>query len=156
MQKFTLCLRNFGVLASLLLVLMAMSFAVPEDSRSFVHDTLNKFYNKDGQRETIKRFEINITKSGFCRFRKVFSNGKEEFFAFSFTRLADVNYYGDELSGDLYLRTKNDDVIVQTRNDKSGAIDSMATYMVIPLKNIDVEQLNILSDHLKKMGANVK
>jgi len=46
---------------------------------------------------------------------------------------------------------QSDDVIVQTRKDKQGDVDSMATYLVVPLKNIDVEQLNELSERLKAL-----
>ena len=62
-----------------------------------------------------------------------------------------MNYYGDIKSGELWLHTKNDDVIVQTRNDKQGAIDSMSTYLVVPLKDIDVEQLNELASHFRAL-----
>jgi hypothetical protein len=99
----------------------------------------------------IKKHEIKVTSTGFCRYRKVFNNGKEEYFAFNLSRLKAIDYYGTQAKGDLFLRTNSDDVIVQTRNDKRGAIDSMGTYMVIPLKNIEPEALNDLAEQLKKL-----
>ncbi|RZJ17747.1 MAG: hypothetical protein EON51_17675 [Acinetobacter sp.] len=66
-----------------------------------------------------------------------------------------MDYYGTTTKGDLYLRTKKDDVIVQTRNDRSGEIDSMGTYIVIPLKNIDVQQLNELADRFKRINESL-
>lgn len=150
MQKFTFNLKKcvFFSLATVLLVLMAFNNAV--DDRKAIHIMLNKHYDKDGQIPALKRYELNVTNTGFCRYRKVFNDGKEEFFAFNLQRFKSLDYYGDTVSGELWLRTKNDDVIVQTRNDKAGEIDSMATYIIIPLKNIDVEQLNELSTLLKK------
>ncbi|WP_379089064.1 hypothetical protein [Pedobacter sp. UC225_65] len=39
------------------------------------------------------------------------------------------------------------------RNDRKGEIDSTTTYMVIPLKNIDVEQLNALGESLRSVNS---
>mgnify|MGYP006343766311 FL=1 len=64
-----------------------------------------------------------------------------------------MDYYGSSIKGKLYLRTKRDDVIVQTRNDKKGDIDSMGTYLVIPLKNIEITDLNALSESFQKFNA---
>ena len=66
-----------------------------------------------------------------------------------------MDFYGTASKGELYLRTKKDDVIVQTRNDKKGDIDSMGTYLVIPLKNIEISELNELSNSLQKLYANL-
>ena len=64
-----------------------------------------------------------------------------------------MDYYRNSAKGDLYLRTKRDDVIVQTRNDKKRDIDSMGTYLVIPLKNIETTELNALSESFQKLNA---
>ena len=151
MQKFTLNLKKF-VFFSLGRVLLGLfAFVSPIDDRKSIHDMLNKYYDREGQKSALKHYELNVTNNGFCRYRKVYVSGKEEFFAFNLMRFKSMDYYGDTTSGELWLRTKHDDVIVQTRNDREGAIDSMATYVVIPLKNIDVEQLNDLADRLKKL-----
>jgi len=151
MQKFTLDLKKFVFFLFGLAFLLFSGFSAAEDNRAFIHQWLNKFYNKDGQTEALKRYELNITNTGFCRYRKVYVNGKEEFFAFNLSRFKSMDYYGDINSGELWLRTKNDDVIVQTRNDRQGAIDSMSTYLVIPVKNIDEDQLNELASRFKQL-----
>lgn len=153
MKKFTFNLKRHLFLALATVFLMLSAFAIPDDSRAFIHTMLNKFYDREGQREGLKRYELNVTNSGFCRFKKVYNSGKEEFFSFNLNRFKCLDYYGNEQAGSLYLRTKSDDVIVQTRNDKKGAVDSMATYVVIPLKNIGAEQLNELSEHFRKINA---
>lgn len=152
MQKFTLSLKK-GVLFLFGLVFLLFSgFTIPEDNRTFIHGWLNKYYDKEGQTEALKLYELKVTNSGFCRYRKVFSNGKEEFFAFNLSRFKSMDYYGNTTSGELWLRTKNDDVIVQTRNDRQGAIDTMSTYMVVPLKGIDEEKLNELANHFRQLA----
>ena len=151
MQKFTLDLKKSVFFLFGLAFLLFSGFSAAEDSRAYIHQWLNKYYNKDGQSEALKRYELNVTNTGFCRYRKVYTSGKEEFFAFNLSRFKSMDYYGDTNSGELWLRTKNDDVIVQTRNDRQGAVDSMSTYLVIPLKNIDEEQLNELASRFRQL-----
>ena len=151
MKKFTLTLKKSVFFLFAAAFLLFSGFAAPLDHRGFIHDFLNNYYDKDEQLRTLKQYEIKVTNTGFCRYRKVYANGKEEFFSFSLSRFKSVDFLGNTLRGELVLHTKNDDVIVQTRNDKAGAIDSMATYMVVPLKNIDAEQLNELHYHLKEI-----
>ena len=79
-------------------------------------------------------------------------SAKQEYFAFNFARLKSMDYYGTTTKGNLYLRTNGEDVIVQTRNDRKGNIDSMATFVVIPLKNIEVDELNALEENFKKIN----
>ena len=134
--------------------LLSSAFVAPEDNRTFIHNWLNKYYDKDGQAEVLKQYELKVTNSGFCRYRKVYANGKEEFFSFNLSRFSTMNYYGNTTSGELWLRTKSDDVIVQTRRDKQGDVDSMATYVAIPLKNVDEDKLNELASHFRQMAQN--
>lgn len=152
MQKFTLDLKKFVLFGFGIAFLFSSGFVFPEDSRVFIHELLNKYYDKDAQQEPLKRYELNVTNTGFCRYRKVYASGKEEFFSFNLSRFKSMDYYGDINSGQLWLHTKNDDVIVQTRKDRGGDIDTMATYMVIPLKNIDEEKLNSLADKFKQLA----
>lgn len=151
MQKFTFDLKKLVFFLFGLAIILLSGFINPGDSRSFIHGWLNKYYDKDSQTEALKRYELNVTNSGFCRFRKVYNSGKEEFFSFNLSRFSSMDYYGNTTSGELWLRTKNDDVIVQTRNDKQGAVDSMSTYMIVPLKGIDEEKLNELASHFRQL-----
>ncbi len=153
MQKFTFNLKKAFCITFAAAVMVSFGFSLPDDSRIFIHTFLNKYYDKDGQKEALKRYELNVTNTGFCRYRRVFANGKEEFFSFNLSRFKSMDYYGDVNAGTLYLRTKNDDVIVQTRKDKAGDVDSMSTYMSVPLKNIDVEELNELYNRIVKLTA---
>ena len=151
MQKFTFSLKKCVLFSFAMVLLVLMAFDDGVDERKAIHTLLNKHYDKDGQIPALKRYELNVTNTGFCRYKKVFNDGKEEFFAFNLQRFQSLDYYGTVEKGELWLRTRNDDVIVQTRNDKRGDIDSMATYVMIPLKNIDVDQLNELASRLRRL-----
>lgn len=147
MKKFTLCLK-IGVCFGLCLVLISFSsYRSEEDDTVYVQQKLTDHYNNEPEGSNIKKFELSITSSGFCRYKRFFKNGMIEYFSFSLNKFSQLDYSGTVGSGKLYLRTKGDDVIVQTYNTKKGDdIDSMATAMIIPLKNIEAEELNELQE----------
>lgn len=92
----------------------------------------------------LKKFEISVTENSFLRLRKTYQNGKQEYFSLQLQQLDDLNYLGNNYKGILRLKTKEDDVIVQTYNDRKGNIDTMATTLDIPLKNMEPERLDSL------------
>lgn len=153
MKKFTFNLKIVFSFAVCIAFCLFSSFEMLEENTVSIQNMLTKYYDNDSQIKDIKRYEINVTNTGFCRYRKIFNNGKQEYFAFNLSRFKGMDYYGTTNKGQLYLRTKNDDVIVQTRNDRAGEVDSMGTYMIIPLKNIEVSELNALAENFKKMNA---
>jgi hypothetical protein len=55
-----------------------------------------------------------------------------------------MDYLGDAYNGTLKLRTMADDIIVQTKNDRAGDVDSMTTVLNIPVKNMGAERLDSL------------
>lgn len=150
MKKFTLSLKKCVFFLVSLSFLVFSGFDLPGEETTYIQNFLVKYYDSEVQGKEIKRFEINVTNTGFCRYRRIFANGKEEYFAFNLSRFKSIDFYGTTAKGELYLRTKNDDVVVQTRNDRRGEIDSTGTYLVIPLKNITELQLNELAMHFKK------
>ena len=137
------------------LVFIAFSpVSVFDEQTEFIQQLLSDHYDDSARTLSVKRYELNVTNSGFCRYKRYFSNGKEEYFSFNLTKFRDLDYYGTVEKGELYLRTKGEDVIVQTYNDrKEGDVDSMATYMVIPLRNIEPEYLSDLSERLFRLNA---
>lgn len=155
MKKFTLNLNKCFILLAGLCLCLICSFRLPEDHSTFIQSLLAKCHNTEAENKQLKKFEINVTNTGFCRYRKFYVNGKQEYFAFNLSRFKAMDYYGTLDRGELYLRTQNDDVIVQTRNDKKGDVDSMGTFVVIPLKNVDIDQLNALNEHFKKANADL-
>jgi len=92
----------------------------------------------------LKKFEINLTEDSFLRLRKTYQNGKQEYFSLQLQQLDELTYLGDNIKGIFRLKTKDDDVIVQTYNDRKGNIDTMATTLDIPLKNMEPERLDSL------------
>lgn len=123
----------------------------PDEMAGFIQQTLNKYYDKNAESGSIKKVDLQITNTGFCRYKKYFTNGKTEYFAFNVNRLKTMDYLGSESSGHLLFRTMEDDVIVQTYNDKKGDIDTMGTCVTIPLKNIDTEDLNRVNQKILEL-----
>ena len=155
MKKFTLNLKIVFSFAVCIIFCLFTAFDGAEENTIVIQNMLTKYYNNDDEAREVKRYEINVTNNGLCRYRKVFNNGKQEYFAFNFSRLKSIDYYGNTLKGKLYLHTNGDDVIVQTRNDRKGDVDSMSRFVVIPLKNIDADELNALAEHFKGMNTKV-
>ena len=65
------------------------------------------------------------------------------------TRLDTVNYLGNTPNGQLEFKTVKDDIIVQTYDDPKGNIDSMATTLTIPVKDMTPEKLDSLNDAIE-------
>jgi hypothetical protein len=96
----------------------------------------------------LKKWELNLTEDSFIRLRKTYQNGKQEYFSLQLHRLEDMDYVGNVEKGNLLLKTKDDDIIVQTYNDRKGNVDSMANVLTIPVKNMEPERLDSLRDAL--------
>lgn len=153
MDKFTLSLK-ISALGLLCLIFMGFNARFLEEYTAYIQQKLTEHYDSEVEAQQIKRYELKVTNTGFCRYKRYFESGKVEYFSFNLVKFKDLDYYGTDKNGKLYLRTKGEDVIVQTYNDKrAGDIDSMAAYMVIPLKNIEPQDLSDLSERLVKMNA---
>lgn len=155
MKKFTLCLK-ISLVSAFCMFLCA--FSDPETIEQYIGYLQKSFtdhYDSSQESGQVKRYELNVTNNGFCRYKRYFNNGKTEYFAFKLSKFKDLDYYGTTSAGKLYIRTKGDDVIVQTYKDKGGDVDSMATQVIIPLKNIEAEDLNQIRDNLEKINAKV-
>jgi len=151
MKKFTL-----GLNIVLLLALGGLfsAFSDPGSLAEYVEilqKSLTDHYDISQEGNQIKRYELNITNNGFCRYKRYFNSGKTEYFAFKLAKFRDMDYYGNEISGKLYIKTKGDDVIVQTYKDRGGDVDSMATQVMIPLKNVEAEDLNLIRNNLERI-----
>jgi len=152
MKKFTFSLKLLSVTGLWLFLSSFSVFNYFEDYIVLIQKTLTEHYDMSQEIASVKKFELNVTNNGFCRYKRYFNNGKIEYFAFKLAKFKDLDYAGTTSSGRLYLRTKGEDVIVQTYNDRSGDIDSMATYVVVPLKNVEAEDLNMIRDNLLRLG----
>lgn len=110
--------------------------------------TLTALHGIDAEALKIKKCEITLSYEGFLRYRKTFLNGKQEYYSLNVSRLRDLNYFGSTASGRLNIQTLEDDVIVQTYNDRAGNVDSMSVLLSIPLKDVDPQQLITLQHNL--------
>lgn len=153
MKKFTLLLK-VGFFLALIVFLTAFSnLNTYDECIENLQKAFSLHYDLSQESDQIKRYELNVTNNGFCRYKRYFINGKTEYFAFNLSKFKDLDYYGANSTGKLYLYTKGDDVIVQTHNDKNGDVDSMATQVVIPLKNIEPEDLIQIRANLSKVSV---
>jgi hypothetical protein len=96
----------------------------------------------------LKKCELELTPDAFIRMRKTYQNGKQEYFSFHLHRLADMNYLGTTESGTLQFKTVADDIIVQTHNDRQGDLDTLASLLSIPVKNMEPGRLDSLREAL--------
>ncbi|WP_295714298.1 hypothetical protein [Mucilaginibacter sp.] len=96
----------------------------------------------------LKKWEITLTNDYFLRLRKTYPHGRQEYFSFNLHRLINVEYQGNDTTGTLKLSTINDDIIVQTYEDPKGDIDSMATTLELPVKNMSPVRLDSLKNAL--------
>jgi hypothetical protein len=153
MKKFTLSLK---ICAYLVLCMFFLSFSASQsadEDAGYMQQKLSEHYNAESGQKNVKKYELNITERGFCRYKRFFNNGKVEYFSCNLMKFKELDYLGNTQSGTLYVRTKGDDVIVQTYNDSRGRdIDSMATFVAIPLKNLEAEDLIDLSDRFRQMS----
>lgn len=144
----------------MLLCLLFLAFspsASIEQEAAYVQQKLVEHYNEDSGIKNVKRYELHITDKGFCRYKRFFNNGKVEYFSCNLQKITGFDYLGDIHAGLLLLRTKGDDVIVQTYNDsRGGDIDSMATFMAIPLKKLEAEDLNDLSEKFQQISLKLR
>ncbi|WP_423148478.1 hypothetical protein [Rubrolithibacter danxiaensis] len=142
---------------------LAVVFSVYDSSVSaFITDSgkdaeqyLVKCFNPAQGKIQLRKWDLKI-ENGFFRLKKYFPNGKQEYFSFRFDKFEDLNYSGTEESGELAIRTTGDDIIIQTYNDPQGNVDSMSSCIKVALKNIQVEQLNLLQKDFLEIRTQLK
>lgn len=129
-----------------LLALLHLSFTTDNDEQQMLdwgNKCFSEIYDPSGDVK-LKKFDWTLTPDAFIRLRKTYENGKEEYYSFQLHRLSKMDYLGTADAGKLEFNTTADDIIVQTYNDHSGDIDSMATHLDIPVKNMQPERLDSL------------
>ncbi|MBY0244303.1 MAG: hypothetical protein K2Q03_02490 [Sphingobacteriaceae bacterium] len=127
-----------------------------DETMLFIQNTLNSHFNKGANERILKNYEINLTKDGFFRCKKIYPEGKIEYFSFNLIKFKSLDFAGTEEFGDLYLKTVSDDVIVQTFHDREGDLDSMANYLVIPIKNLEMDSLILLEKNFSELHQKIK
>lgn len=140
--------KRYWLLTGLiLLALFHLSFTTISTDEQQLLDWSNKClaetYDPSGDAK-LKKWDLTLTPDAFIRLRKTYQNGKQEYFSIQLHRLNNVNYLGTADEGTLQFKTIADDIIVQTYNDRKGDIDSMATELDIPVKNMRPERLDSL------------
>ena len=135
----------------LIAALAGYGFALYTDRQQAINWSNECFFLRfDPSGETkLKKWELTVTADAFIRFRKTYIGGKQEYYSFNLRSFADMDYLGNTTQGMLRIKTKADDIIVQTYNDPKGNVDSMTTTLKIPLRNMDAERVDSLFNTLK-------
>ena len=132
------------VIIALSLLNFSFKMAMTEQEMlSWSNKCLTESYDPSGQAK-LKKWELVLTDDAFIRLRKTYTNGKQEYFSFQLHRFTDMNYLGSTVNGTLQLKAVADDIIVQTYDDPHEDIDTMATQLNIPVKNMEPERLDSL------------
>lgn len=122
-----------------------------QDWLTWVNKCLNQAYDATGDAK-LKKWELTVTTDAFIRLRKTYDKGKRDYYSFNLRQLNDMAYLGNTNNGMLQFKTIADDIIVQTYNNRHGDVDSMATVLNLPVKNMEPERLDSLReafDYLK-------
>jgi hypothetical protein len=98
------------------------------------------------RRRKIKKVGDQRNAGAFYPPQKTYQHGKQEYFSLYLNKLDSVNYQGTLATGQLRFKAIADDIIVQTRDDPKGDIDSMSTVLNIPVKGLSQERLDSLND----------
>jgi hypothetical protein len=96
----------------------------------------------------LKKWDLTLTSDAFIRFKRTYQGGRQEYYSLNLHRFKDIEYIGNNLTGTLRIKTLADDVIVQTYYDPNGNVDSMSTSLNIPVRGLEVEQLDSLRTNL--------
>ena len=97
----------------------------------------------------LKKWEIEVTPDHFLRLRKTYQHERQEYFSMNLQKFDGLDYHHSTgLTDTLQIKTNADDIIVQTYNDPKGDLDSMATVLDIPVKNMAPERLDSLRNAL--------
>lgn len=147
-------LKRYGKASVLLAVLPICAFKYMQGPKmneqewlQWSNKCLNESYEPSGE-EKLKNWELTVTPEHFIRLRKTFQHGKQEYFSLQLHLFNDLDYFGRADQGILQLKANNDDIIVQTYDDPKGNVDSMATVLELPVKNMQPERLDSLREAL--------
>jgi len=151
MKKFSKSLRYCAIGASGLVLCSFCNFSILADEAQYLEQKLMEHYDISQEGPDILSYELQVTNSGFCRYKRHYADGKTDYFSFNTLKFKKLDYSGTTKSGRLYLYTIKDDVIVQTFNDTKGDIDSMATYLSIPLKDMKSVDLADLTEKFRQL-----
>ena len=134
--------------AAVLLAVWFYSFKQAYDDQDwllYVNRCLAQSYDQSSDPK-LKKVEISLTPDYFVRLRKTYAKNMQEYYSFNLHQFGDMDYLGNTTTGILSLKTIADDIIVQTYNARNGDIDSMATVLDIPVKNMEPERLDSLRE----------
>ena len=148
---FYKCKKHLYILVVFAIGFVGVSFRVETEPDAFqwIEACIKSCFDCGSGISKLKRWDLAVTNKGFFRLKKYYLNGKQEYFSFNLSRLSDFNYLGSEEAGEIVLKTKSDDIIVQTYNDPKGNVDSMSSCLKINTIHVKPESLDSLWTKLR-------
>jgi hypothetical protein len=151
------------LLLTLISTVLAYPFRITSKSDDRIHQlatqaqqTLTAFHGTEPDNLKIKKCEITISNEGFLRHRRTYASGKQEYYSLNLSRLQSLDFYGNTSVGRLTILTLEDDVIVQTYNDRQGNVDSMAVRFDLQVGAVEPEDVVMLQRDLLEIKSLVK
>jgi hypothetical protein len=120
-----------------------------------IRSEINLCYNSHHAEQDLgyKSGILSISEQGFLRYTLKTTYGKTEYYSLKLLKLKDISFLGTENANWLVLNCYDDSVIYQTYQDKDGNIDEMTNKLRIPLKNLNIEDVNELSTNFFLLKA---
>jgi hypothetical protein len=148
-SQFNMKLKKFLFTAAILILTSAnygfKNANADRDWMAYTNSCLSESFDQSADPK-LKKAEITLTPDYFVRLRKYYARNRQVYYSFNLQQFSDMDYLGNTSNGVLQLKTLADDIIVQTYNDRHGDIDSMATTLDIPVKNMGPERLDSLHE----------
>ncbi len=152
---FEIFLSMVFALGSKILLITLSCFIPRQDELTFPearNQVLRQYNLHSAERDFgIKTANFEISENGFIRYRKTDNTNKSEYYSVKLKEFEEARYLGDEQAGWLLLKFTSEAVIYQTYNDKAGNIDEMLAEIRIPLKNINVDDINTLCSAINSL-----
>jgi hypothetical protein len=142
-------IKKFGLVSSIFLAVSISYCFKPnfneQDWLAWTNKCLQQSYDPSADTK-LKKWELLVTPEYFIRLRKTYAKNKQDYYSFNLRKFNDMDYSGMASNGILQIKAMADDIIVQSRNDRHGDVDSMTTVLNIPVKNMEPERLDSLRE----------
>ena|SRR6476661_7429807 len=128
-----------------------------DDLITIKNNILNVYHQHEAEKLVgTKSTNIDITKDGFLRYKRILNNNKTEYFSVKLNKINTLTYLGTERGGWVLLKCETSSVIYQTYKDPAGDVDSMMNELPIPFKSVTPEDLTILEDNFRKLKTSTE
>ncbi|MFD2730659.1 hypothetical protein [Pedobacter alpinus] len=142
--------KNIAVAALTYLFLNNEEINIANAKKSVV----NHYQQYQAEKEFgVKKASFELSNNGFIRYRRTGNDNKVEYFSVKMDKILNVDYLGTEKMGWLVIKCLEESVIYQTYQDNKGNVDDMIAEIKIPIKNIDITEINVWVNDINNLKA---